>query len=160
PGCGILHSLNASFHCNFRTAWHANPSGLVLALALVFQVGGRALMLQGLPLSLNLENLDTWFARVFGILAVAVWVYRISIKFAEGGIRGHVSSMRYAGFPGWISGLGNHCGNLLLSARIAGATGRPQADGLSEVRQHLAGLGGQAQHGMLDRLPRFGAGID
>jgi hypothetical protein len=82
PGCGILHSLNASFHFNFRTAWHANPSGLALALALVFQVCGSALMLQGLPLSLKLEKLDSLCARVFGILAVAVWVYRVSTKFA------------------------------------------------------------------------------
>ena len=82
PGCGILHSLNASFHWKFRTAWHTNPSGLVLALALVFQICSSALMLQGLPLSVNLERLDTWFARVFVGLAVAVWVYRVSINLA------------------------------------------------------------------------------
>ena len=82
PGCGILHSLNASFHSNFRSAWKANPSGLVLALALVFQVCRSVLMLRRLPLALKLEKLDIWFAKAFGVLAVVVWVYRVSINFA------------------------------------------------------------------------------
>ena len=36
PGCGILHSLNASFHGELHRAWGANPAGLVLASALLF----------------------------------------------------------------------------------------------------------------------------
>jgi hypothetical protein len=82
PGCGILHSLNGTFRCDFRQAWSANPAGLVLALGLMFQVCGSAVVLAGFPLSQQLEKFDLFLARAFGVGAVAVWIYRVSIKFA------------------------------------------------------------------------------
>jgi hypothetical protein len=52
-----------------------------------------------------------------------------------GGIRGHMSEMRYTDFARRVSCLGNHCGNLFFPTWIAGVAGGPQADRLSEVRE-------------------------
>jgi Protein of unknown function (DUF2752) len=79
PGCGILHSLNASLRCNFRQAWSANPAGLVLALGLMLQVFGSALALGGSPISKLLANLENCFTKAFAVVAAMVWAYRISI---------------------------------------------------------------------------------
>jgi hypothetical protein len=48
----------------------------------MFQVCGSAVVLAGFPLSRQLEKFDLFLARAFGVGAVAVWIYRVSIKFA------------------------------------------------------------------------------
>jgi len=79
PGCGILHSLNASFHGDFHRAWIANPAGLVLAIALLFQVGGSALLLAGLSAQRRVERFDGYLLKVFACVTLAVWIYRVSV---------------------------------------------------------------------------------
>src|SRR5689334_11181909 len=65
PGCGILHSLNAAFHGSFHRAWTANPAGLALAVALLFQVCNSALMLAGLPSKRSLQRLESGLLKGF-----------------------------------------------------------------------------------------------
>src|SRR5262244_3123304 len=70
PGCGILHSLNASFHGDFRRAWAANPAGLVLAPMLLFQVSNSGLMLAGFSAKRSFEMTDDVLARAFMCIAL------------------------------------------------------------------------------------------
>lgn len=79
PGCGILHSLNASFHGDLRRAWTANPAGLVLAVTLLFQVCSSGLMLAGLSAKRSFEMAEGVLVRAFICIALAVWIYRVSI---------------------------------------------------------------------------------
>jgi Protein of unknown function (DUF2752) len=82
PGCGILHSLNASFRCDFRNAWMANPAGLVLAFGLMLQVSSSALALVGSSVSRSAATVENTFGKAFVLVAVAVWAYRIAITLA------------------------------------------------------------------------------
>ena len=41
----------------------------------------------------------------------------------------------------WLSGLGHHCCDLLLSFRIIGTPGWPEADSLSKMWESVAGVG-------------------
>ena len=82
PGCGILHSLNASFHGDFRRAWTANPAGLMLAVTLLFQICGSGLILAGLSVKRSFEMIDGALVRVFMCIALAVWIYRVSITIS------------------------------------------------------------------------------
>src|SRR5690349_24373678 len=79
PGCGILHSLNAGFHGEFHRAWLANPAGLVLAFALLFQVCGSGLMLVGLATKRWVIWLESGVVKSLVSVALAVWIYRVSI---------------------------------------------------------------------------------
>ena len=79
PGCGILHSLNASFRGDFHRAWLENPAGLVMAAAILFQVCGSTLMLAGVAAQRHVESLESGVVKTFISIALAVWVYRVSI---------------------------------------------------------------------------------
>lgn len=79
PGCGILHSLNASFRGDFHAAWMANPAGLVLAGALLFQVCSSVLLLAGIAAERRVEWLESGVVKSFICVAMAVWIYRVSI---------------------------------------------------------------------------------
>lgn len=79
PGCGILHSLNASFHGDFHRAWLANPAGLVMAVAILFQVCSSTLMLAGVAAQRHVDWVESGVVKTFISVALAVWIYRISI---------------------------------------------------------------------------------
>jgi hypothetical protein len=79
PGCGILHSLNASFRGDFHAAWRANPAGLVLAVALLFQACSSVLLLAGIAAERGVEWLEGGAVKSFICVAMAVWIYKVSI---------------------------------------------------------------------------------
>jgi hypothetical protein len=79
PGCGILHSLNAGFHGDVRGTWTANPAGLVLAVGLLFQVCSSGLVLAGIAAPRRVEWLQGGVVKSFMFVAMAVWIYRVSI---------------------------------------------------------------------------------
>ena len=72
PGCGVLHSLNASFRCDFRNAWMANPAGLVLAFGLMLQVISNTLALVESSACRNPMTVENTFKKTFTLVAVAV----------------------------------------------------------------------------------------
>jgi hypothetical protein len=77
PGCGITHALAALGQFDLRSAWIANPAGIVLGLLFVFQLTVRPLAIFVPETSRNISQSGRSLSTATVIALMAVWIWRL-----------------------------------------------------------------------------------
>lgn len=77
PGCGVCHSILSILHLNPVAAWQANPGGIGVALAFLFQLVARPIALM-VPRTSALVS-QTSHRISNGVVAslLLVWAFRV-----------------------------------------------------------------------------------
>lgn len=76
PGCGISHSVMATFQFNLARAWFANPAGIAIALLFSFQVIARPIAIALPQAAKAVSSISRYGSNFSVILLFVVWAYR------------------------------------------------------------------------------------
>jgi hypothetical protein len=77
PGCGISHSVMASFQFDLAKAWLANPAGIGIALLFSFQIIARPVAIALPWASAAVSSISQYGSNFSVILLFVVWTYRV-----------------------------------------------------------------------------------
>lgn len=77
PGCGIIHSVNASLHLRFAQAWTANPAGILVALALLVQILSNICALNLASRASSVKRAHSSLVHAVTVSLLVVWVVRV-----------------------------------------------------------------------------------
>ena len=77
PGCGISHSVMATFALDLTKAWFANPAGIGVALLFFFQIVARPFAIALPQAGGMVASISRYGSNFSVILLFAVWAYRV-----------------------------------------------------------------------------------